>query len=257
MKRKLFISLGILAAVLIVASVAVYLFVPHQRGQLDALKHHTSEHDALQQDADSAIGTDSTTAVSQTPNYAEMLEEQNILYQYHNDSLERTFYEIYDRIEDWRKVVVKTRTRDNTTVDSIGEIKYDINFYVDPDENYFYLVDHWHNAYSGWTWNIILEKYDLHTGAINKFFIDGCAALRVDKRGFTMAEARLTNEATATCAADEIYLMHDVHIDWNGDTIAVSSQEYDWRTMEKRYGTHYVKGFCSSIYNPEKYVISK
>ena len=65
------------------------------------------------------------------------------------------------------------------------------------------------------------------------------AAIRFTQKGIVIADARLTNE-DAECTADEIWVMHDVHFDVNGNKIREDKKEYDYEEMEWRYGNELV-----------------
>ena len=73
--------------------------------------------------------------------------------------------------------------------------------------------------------------------------IASCAAIKKTESGFKIAKCRITNEDTAKCTADEIWLIHDVNIDWNGRVISSDKKEYDYKEMERRYSPRLVKGF--------------
>lgn len=79
-----------------------------------------------------------------------------------------------------------------------------------------------------------------------------CAALEATEKGFTIAKARLTNEDTAQFTNQEEWVMHDVQLDWDGNTVATSSKEYSVEQMHDRFaidekGDHLVKGFQRHI----------
>ena len=89
--------------------------------------------------------------------------------------------------------------------------------------------------------NYHLYKLDCESLKMNN--IASCAAIKKTKRGFMIAKCRITNEDTAKCTADEIWLIHDELIDWNGKKIYSDKKEYDYAEMERRYSPRLVKGF--------------
>lgn len=67
-----------------------------------------------------------------------------------------------------------------------------------------------------------------------------------------MAGARLTNGDTAQFTYQEEWVMHDIKLDLDGNTIKTSSREYSWEQMCDRFaidekGNHLVKGFQRHI----------
>lgn len=210
-----------------------------------------------------ASTSDSTTPIENTAVADTIIVEEiakidydtTILYRYVSDSIVRIFYDLYDGYL-YRVIEVITYLRDNDDKGSSLQFSEEFKgakkrYYVDSVTGNFYAVCIYHSNGHDWPWSYSVMKYNLQTGNLSDEFGLG-AAIRLDKNGFTVAEARLTNEATATCTADEIWLMHDVKLDWNKDTISVSSKEYDYQTMVKRFrtpdsdDTQYVKGFYST-----------
>lgn len=110
---------------------------------------------------------------------------------------------------------------------------------------YLYVVTGVGTNSNGWTSEYQLFKVDCKT-LQSKLLLE-CAAIAVNEPyGFVVSQARLTNRETATCTADEIWVMHDEFIDWNGNVTRVDTAEYDYETMNKKYlrGEYtYVKGF--------------
>jgi len=75
-----------------------------------------------------------------------------------------------------------------------------------------------------------------------------CAAIAARRNGFTIAVARLVNEDTARCTADEIWVMHDEYLDWNGNVTKVGKHEYNYKEMESKYSIcedTFIKGFTN------------
>ena len=115
---------------------------------------------------------------------------------------------------------------------------------------YLYVVTGVGANSNGWTSEYQLFKVDCKT-LKSKFLLD-CAAIAINEPyGFVVSQARLTNRETATCTADEIWVMHDEYLDWNGKVTRVDTTEYDCnKTMDKKYlcGEYtYVKGFNGVI----------
>lgn len=54
-----------------------------------------------------------------------------------------------------------------------------------------------------------------------------------------VADARLT-DPDADCTANEIWVMHDVHFDVNGNKIREDKKEYDYKRMKQKYGEDFV-----------------
>ena len=116
-----------------------------------------------------------------------------------------------------------------------------------PDGKYLYVVTGVHANSNGWISEYQLFKVNCET--FDAKYICECAAIAVVNDGFVIAKARLTNEDTATCTADEIRVMHDEHLDWNGKIISIDEAEYDYKTMDKKYQTSeytLIKGFITS-----------
>lgn len=112
---------------------------------------------------------------------------------------------------------------------------------ISPDRRYLYILGYVCANSNGWTVNYHLYKVDCKSLKIKE--IAKCAAIKKTKRGFMIAKCRITNEDTAKCTADEIWLIHDVNIDWNGRVISSDKKEYDYAEMERRYSPRLVKGF--------------
>lgn len=118
------------------------------------------------------------------------------------------------------------------------------HYIVSSDKKTLYVVTGVHANSNGWTREYQLFKVDCET--LKAKFICDCAAIAATDNGFTIAVARLTNEEAATCTADEIWVMHDEYLDWNGNITRVSKQEYCDACMERKYlqGEYtFIKGF--------------
>lgn len=134
-----------------------------------------------------------------------------------------------------------------------GDDFYENGFYdpflytTSPDGRYLYLVSDIHANSNGWTQEFQLHMIDCER--MNDQKIADCAAIKKTDEGFTVAGCRLTNGDTATCVADEVWLMHDAKIDWEGNQLFDDrDNEYDYETMEKKYSNSkrdywYVRGF--------------
>lgn len=126
----------------------------------------------------------------------------------------------------------------------IGGCPKQFQYTVSPDKKYLYIVTCVMANSNGWTSEYQLFKVNCETEDI-QFFCD-CAAMAVTDSGFTVVQARLTNRDEATCTAEEIWVMHDEHLDWDGSVLCVSNDEYDYDTMEQKYSNgdySFLKGF--------------
>ncbi|MBQ6161896.1 MAG: hypothetical protein IJK21_04545 [Prevotella sp.] len=112
---------------------------------------------------------------------------------------------------------------------------------ISPDRRYLYILGYVCANSNGWTVNYHLYRIDCESLKMKK--IVECAAIKKTKSGFKIAKCRITNEDTAKCTADEIWLIHDVNIDWNGRVLSSDKKEYDYAEMERRYSPRLVKGF--------------
>lgn len=121
---------------------------------------------------------------------------------------------------------------------------------VSPDGKSLYVVSRMHANSDGWITEYQLFKIDCET--LKSKLLAECAALEATEKGFTIAVARLTNEDTAQFTYQEVWVMHDVQLDLDGNTVATSSQEYSSEQMHDRFavdakGYHLVKGFQRHI----------
>lgn len=128
-----------------------------------------------------------------------------------------------------------------------------IIYVVSPDKKFIFVIGDIHANSNGWVTNYQIFKVDLETNKSK--CIAECAAIEAVKDGFIIARARLTNEESATCTAEEIWVMHDEKIDFDGKVVNVSKKEYDEKAMEKKFSSDikgvYLKGFksCTSHNN--------
>lgn len=90
---------------------------------------------------------------------------------------------------------------------------------------------------NGWTSRYSLYRID--KGDFSLKFIYAGAAIHFTPHEIIVAEARLTNP-DADCTANEIWVMHDVHFDVNGNKIREDKQEYNYERMEQKFGTGFV-----------------
>lgn len=100
---------------------------------------------------------------------------------------------------------------------------------------------------NGWTIGYQLYRTDCATACST--FICDCAGVKTTSKGIICAIARLTNEDTAWCIADQVWVMHDVYIDWQGRITKICEEEYDYQEMVNRFGSGpdkdpYIKGFA-------------
>ncbi len=123
---------------------------------------------------------------------------------------------------------------------------------VSHDRKNLYIVTRVHANSNGWVTEYQLFKIDCET--LESKFICECAAIATTNKGFTIAVARITNEETATCTADEIWVMHDEDLDWKGNVIKVSNKEYSYEIMKKKYlqgEDTLIKGFSGMAQSKE------
>lgn len=113
---------------------------------------------------------------------------------------------------------------------------------------YIYIVGDIMPNSNGWVSRFFL--YRINTDDLSMKLIDAGAAIRFTPQEIVMAEARLTNEDEAECTAAEIWVMHDVHYDTNGNMTLEEKKEYDCRELEYRYGEDLVNsiGFDRGVF---------
>jgi len=165
-------------------------------------------------------------------------EEYHGLYAIDDCPQDTTFIQLeYPRYED-----------DEDFFSYIGGIPNYILYFPGADNKTLYLVTRVNANSNGWTTEYQLFIVNCET--LEAKYICDFAAITTTNEGFRIAVARLTNEETSTCTADEIWVMHDEYLDWNGKVIRVDTAEYDYETMNKKYlrGKYtYVKGFYGVI----------
>ena len=121
---------------------------------------------------------------------------------------------------------------------------------VSPDGRSLYVVTRMLANSDGWITEYQLFKIDCES--LKSKLLAECAALEATEKGFTISVARLTNGDTAQFTYQEEWVMHDVKLDLDGDTVKSSSREYNWEQMCDRFavdaeGNHLVKGFQRHI----------
>lgn len=159
--------------------------------------------------------------------------QERIFYQERIEGLFQLYSKIYHNTEPPIRVTTEyDRFHDGQDFFSDGAPSSYL-YTISPDKKSVYVVaNSWANS-NGWTTNYQLFRIDCIT--LESELLVECAAIRATKDGFTVAQARLTNEAEAKCTADEIWVMHDENINWEGKVVSKSSNEYDYDEMEKKY----------------------
>ena len=119
-------------------------------------------------------------------------------------------------------------------------------FTVSPDKQNLYVVACIHANSNGWTTNY--QLYRINCQSLETKLLTECAAIAVTDNGFTIVKCRCKNQDTATCTAEEVWVMHDEHLDWNGKVTSSDKREYGYEEMDKRYQTPgteywYLRGF--------------
>ena len=104
-------------------------------------------------------------------------------------------------------------------------------------DRYLYIVGDIKPNSNGWTCRYSLYRID--KGDFSLKFIYSGAAIHFSPHEIIVADARLTNP-DADCTADEVWVMHDVHFDVNGNKIREDKKEYDYKRMEQKYGEDFV-----------------
>lgn len=122
-----------------------------------------------------------------------------------------------------------------------------IYYTVSPDQKYIYVIADIRANSNGWVQEYQIFKVDVEKNT-SKFIVD-CAAVEALPDGFIVAQARCTNAETAEYVAQEVWVMHDEKIDFDGNVLDVSKKEYDYETMTQKFSSGkkyvYLKGFKS------------
>ena len=124
--------------------------------------------------------------------------------------------------------------------DGVAELTYY------PYDKYLYIVGDIKPNSNGWTCRYLLYRID--TADFSLKYIYAGAAIRFSPQEIVVADARLTNP-DADCTADEIWGMHDVHFDVNGNKIREDKKEYDYEDMERHYGNKLVNTYGLDMVN--------
>ena len=98
--------------------------------------------------------------------------------------------------------------------------------------NYAYVVGDIVPNSNGWT--VRYHLYRLDTLTLETKHIGNFAAIHFEENGFRAAITRLTNPV-AECTADEIYAIHDVYFNKEGQQISESKEEYRYDEMQRIY----------------------
>ena len=99
-------------------------------------------------------------------------------------------------------------------------------------DKYVYVVGDIVPNSNGWT--VRYHLYRLDTLTLETKHIGNFAAIHFEDDGFKAATTRLTNP-DAECTADEIYAIHDVYFNNEGQQISESKVEYRYDEMERIY----------------------
>lgn len=99
-------------------------------------------------------------------------------------------------------------------------------------DKYVYVVGDIVPNSNGWT--VRYHLYRLDTLTLETKHIGNFAAIHFEDDGFKAATTRLTNP-DAECTADEIYAIHDVYFNNEGQQISESKEEYRYDEMERIY----------------------
>ncbi|MBR1518674.1 MAG: hypothetical protein IJ624_04150 [Prevotella sp.] len=169
-----------------------------------------------------------------------LIDNDTILITRHNGR-KRYFVIYHNTCFGMCQIYVFGQKAEHTIKINIPDGYYSRLYTISPDRRYLYILGYVCANSNGWTVNYHLYKLDCESLKIKE--IAKCAAIKKTKRGFMIAKCRITNEDTAKCTADEIWLIHDVNIDWNGRVISSDKKEYDYAEMERRYSPRLVKGF--------------
>lgn len=102
-----------------------------------------------------------------------------------------------------------------------------------PKDRYVYVAGDIMPNSNGWT--VRYHLYRLDSLTFETKHIGDFAAIHFEEDGFKAATTRLTNP-DATCTAEEIYAIHDVYFNNEGQKIRESKEEYRYDEMERIYG---------------------
>ena len=99
-------------------------------------------------------------------------------------------------------------------------------------DKYVYVVGDIVPNSNGWT--VRYHLYRLDTLTLETKHIGNFAAIHFEDDGFKAATTRLTNP-DVECTADEIYAIHDVYFNNEGQQISESKEEYRYDEMQRIY----------------------
>lgn len=102
-----------------------------------------------------------------------------------------------------------------------------------PKGRYAYVIGDIVPNSDGWT--VRYHLYQIDTQTLETKHIGDFAAIRFEDNGFKTAITRLTNPE-ATCTAEEVFAIHDVYFNEEGQQIRESKTEYRYDEMERMYG---------------------
>ena len=170
--------------------------------------------------------------------HGEYYEDYHGLYAIDNSPNDTIFismkYPRYDDVEDFFSY--------------IGGIPNYLLYYPGLDNKSLYIVTRINANSNGWVSEYQLFIVNCET--LEAKYICDFAAIATTEEGFQIAVARLTNEETSTCTANEIWVMHDEYLNWDGKVTRVDTAEYDYEAMKEKYlrGKYTnVKGFYGVI----------
>lgn len=108
-----------------------------------------------------------------------------------------------------------------------------ISAFTSPDGRYVYVVgDIWANS-TGWVCTLII--YQVDTKTLKAKFVNGVAAWRLEKDGFTVASETRCTTPDAECSADMDFAFEDITYGFEGK-VKHKSKEYPYQEVEPRYG---------------------
>ena len=140
--------------------------------------------------------------------------------------------------------------------DSSKDKYYDIDFYAEdylnegvpgmsgfasPDGRYVYVVGDILANSTGWISTLII--YQVNTETLKAKLVNGVAAWRLEKDGFTVASETRCTTPDAECSAAMDFAFEDITYGFDGK-VKHKSKEYPSKEIEARYGkdTNAVKG---------------
>lgn len=143
-------------------------------------------------------------------------------------NIETFCYAINPRTNEKRKVVFRGSEYDDWVNDGLG----DLWSFTDPSGRYVFVVGDIKPNSNGWVGRFLVYRVD--TENLQVKFFKRVAAVQPSSNGYRAAAGRLTNP-DATCTAEEIWMLHDVYYDYNGNVVREDHTEYDYDELVKRY----------------------